>query len=297
MGSTTVKSIKAWVAATRLHTLPVSVAGVIGAMALSMTAPAFRWLPGVLCLVFAILCQVASNFANEYFDWRAGLDRPGREGFRRGVTEGDISPRAMLVATIVTLSVACCVGLALIPFGGWWLIGVGVVVALGALAYSAGPYPLSHHGLGEVAVIVFFGIVPVTMTYYLMTGSKPTADAVAASVAIGLMGANVLIVNNYRDIDDDRAAGKRTLAVKFGRTAMETLYLFNGYIAIGLMVPFWSLTSPVAWIIPGLYLVVHTILYFSLVRHRGAALNPLLGKTALAMVAYCAALFLYTLLR
>ena len=154
----------------RLRTLPVSVAGVIAAWGLASLYGASRLLPALLCLAFAVLAQIASNFANEYYDYRDGLDRPGREGPRRGVTEGDITPRAMLVATFATLGVACCIGLSLIAFGGWWLLIVGAVTALGALAYSAGPYPLSRHALGEVAVVVFFGIVPVNLTFYLQTG-------------------------------------------------------------------------------------------------------------------------------
>ncbi len=280
-------TIKAWIEAIRPRTLPVSVAGVLAAFAMAVASRAqVLWVPGALCLLFALLCQVASNFANEYFDWRDGLDRPGREGPRRGVTEGDITPRAMLGAAIATLAVAGAVGLSLCLWGGWWLIAPGILIALGAMAYSAGPYPLSRHALGEVAVIIFFGLVPVNFTYYLMTGLLPGTDVFLTSLSIGLMGANVLIVNNYRDIDDDRAVGKNTLAVKHGRLATQNIYLFSGFIAIALMIPFWATMPAWTWFVPALYLIAHTLLYFNLINRHGHRLNPLLGMTAMSMLLY-----------
>lgn len=280
------KTVSSWVEATRPRTLPVSVAGVLAAFAFAMLTDSPRLLPGFLCLLFALLCQIASNFANEYFDYRDGLDRPGRDGPRRGVTEGDITPQAMLIATLSVLAVASAIGCSLIAWGGPWLIAVGVAVALGVIAYSAGPYPLSRHALGEVAVLFFFGIIPVNMTYWLMTGLTPDGNVVAGSVAIGLMGANVLIVNNYRDMDDDRAVGKFTLALKLGPIATQNLYLFNGFIAVALMVPLWALLPWPTWIVPLLYLCVHTGLYFLLVKRHGRQLNPLLGMTAMVMLGY-----------
>lgn len=269
----------------RLRTLPVSVAGVIAGIAMALMAGAFRGVPAALCLAFAVLAQIASNFANEYYDFKAGLDRPGREGPRRGVTEGDITPAQMRRATFITLALACAAGCGLIPYGGWWLIAAGAVIALGALAYSAGPYPLSRHGLGEVAVIFFFGIAPVTLTCYLQT-LNCGATTLATAAAIGLMGANVLIVNNYRDADADRAVGKHTLAVILGRGAVGSLYLFNGYIAVALMLPVWLALPPAAWIVPVAYLILHTLLWFKITTRRSSALNPMLGMTATLMLAY-----------
>lgn len=229
-----------WVEAMRLRTLPVSVSGVLAAIALAIINHTFQWLPATICFTFAVLAQIASNFANEYFDYRDGLDSKGRVGPRRGVAEGDITPRAMLNATLITLATAALVGLALVYWGGWWLVAAGVVIVCGALAYSAGPYPLSRHGLGEVAVILFFGVAPVTLTYWIQAGSCP-AEVWITSLSIGLMGANVLIVNNYRDREEDAAVGKLTLAVKYGPKAATTLYLINGILAAILMFPIWRL--------------------------------------------------------
>lgn len=280
-----------WIEAMRLRTLPVSVAGVTLAWGYALGAHSFRPVPAVLCLIFALLAQIASNFANEYYDYRAGLDRAGREGPRRGVTEGDITPRAMRRATYATLGAACVAGLCLIPYGGWQLLIAGVIIAIGALAYSTGPYPLSRHGLGEVAVLIFFGIVPVTLTYYVQAGTIPPY-VIAGSVAIGLMGANVLLVNNYRDIDDDRAVGKHTLTTYIGRPATAALYLADGLIAVILLIPtamrckslvLGSLIIPLPLLPLLLYLILHLRLTALLRTRTGAALNPILGKTALAM--------------
>lgn len=282
-------ALKSWIEAMRLRTLPVSVAGVIAAFGLARLFDASRWLPALLCLLFAVLAQIASNFANEYFDYRDGLDRPGRQGPRRGVTEGDITPRAMLWATFVTLAVACAIGLSLIAFSGWWLIAVGVLTALGVLAYSAGPYPLSRHALGEVAVIFFFGVIPVNFTFYLQAGYF-CGSAVATSVAIGLMGANVLIVNNYRDAADDASVGKTTLAVLLGPKLTRGLYAANALAAVALMWYIWFIISPWALIVPALYLAASAAICTAMKRRSGAALTPLLGMTAVTMLVYSALL-------
>ncbi|HBI57633.1 MAG: 1,4-dihydroxy-2-naphthoate octaprenyltransferase [Duncaniella sp.] len=278
--------MKCWVEAMRLRTLPVSLAGVLFGVAMAVADGGFKAVPALLCFLFALLAQIASNFANEYYDFKAGLDRVGRDGPRRGVTEGDITPGAMKAATFATLGAACVTGCVLVAlYGQWWMYVVGVLTALAVIAYSAGPYPLSRNGLGEVAVVFFFGIIPVTLTYYLETGLM-SAAVVAASAGIGLMGANVLIVNNYRDADDDAAVGKRTLAVKLGRNAVAVIYLLNGILALVLTWPEWIRLAPQAWIVPLIYLLSHVFLYGRLRSLTGKALNPLLGGTAVLMLFY-----------
>lgn len=277
-----------WIEAMRLRTLPVSAAGVVMAAALGVAHGQVRWLPWILCLIFALLAQIASNFANEYFDFRDGLDRKGRVGPRRGVTEGDITPRAMLTATILTLGIAAAIGCTLIYWGGWWLLAAGIVIVLGALAYSAGPYPLSRHALGEVAVILFFGIVPVTLTYYVISG--PVTPAVwFTALSTGLLGANILIVNNYRDIADDKAVGKTTLATIVGPRATLLLYLIDGVTAVGLMMPQWR-QMPAGWqSVPELTVTIIVLLWLRIRKAKGAALNPMLGATAMVMLLYALA--------
>ena len=280
--------IKVWIEAMRLRTLPVSVAGVLAGTACAIYCGGFNTLPFIISLFFAILAQIASNFANEYFDFKKGLDKKGRAGFRRGVTEGDISPKAMLGATLGVLAFDCLLGLSLIYWGGWWLIPVGIAIALFALGYSAGPYPLSHHGLGEIAVIIFFGIVPVCFTCFVQTGDRENLWSLTFPVgmAIGLMGANVLIVNNYRDVEDDRAAGKHTTVVIFGRKTMSNIYFFNGVIACILLVWVTIGRFPILWQAGTLlYLNFHYLLWTRMRHSEGSELNPLLGKTAILMFA------------
>lgn len=281
-------AIKAWIEAMRLRTLPVSVSGVICAAAYAvLNSDNPQWLPGALCLIFAITAQIASNFANEYYDYKAGLDKVGREGPRRGVTEGDITPSAMKAATFGTLAIACAIGCSLIAWGGWWLIAVGAFIAIGVLAYSTGPYPLSHHGLGEAAVTLFFGVIPVNFTYYLMCGEW-SWTVVMASVAMGLLGANVLIVNNYRDADDDKEAGKRTLCVIFGRKAIRMLYLINGWAAILLTLQLWGKVDAI-WV-PAFATYIVLELWSKIGKLSGRRLNPMLGATAMFMLVYTLAM-------
>ncbi|MGN0212721.1 MAG: 1,4-dihydroxy-2-naphthoate octaprenyltransferase [Muribaculaceae bacterium] len=277
--------IKIWMECARLRTLPVSVAGVITAVGFALFHHRFSWIPALLCFTFAVLAQVVSNFANEYYDFKRGADKKGRVGPRRGVTEGDIAPRTLRNVTFATLAVACAVGCCLIPFGGWWLLPVGVLIAVFAFAYSAGPYPLSYHGLGDVAVLIFFGIVPVNLTFYVQGGYFDPLTMLA-SVSVGLMGVNVLLVNNYRDVDDDREAHKRTTVVIFGRRAASVGYLFNGFIAISLLAPLWVVVPAWVLVVPLLYLTLHVATWNKLTRSEGAALNPLLGGTARNMLIF-----------
>ncbi len=285
------KKIKIWLECFRLRTLPVSLSGVVIAIGLAVWHNHFKWVPALLCLVFALLAQVVSNTANEYFDYLQGTDKPGRVGPRRGVTEGDIKPATLRNVTFGLLALACTVGCCLIPYGGWWLLPVGIIIALAALAYSTGPYPLSYHGLGELTVFIFFGLVPVNLTYYVMA-LRFDPLVLLMSVTTGLLAVNVLLINNYRDIEDDLEAGKRTSVVIFGRKAAAFSYLVNGYAGMAVLAVFWFM---IAWFhvlplwtlaIPVLYLALHTATWNKLRHREGAALNPLLGGTARNMLIF-----------
>lgn len=277
--------IKIWVEAMRLRTLPVSVAGVVAAFGIAAGHSYFKWPQAMLCLFFALLCQTASNFANEYYDYKAGRDRAGREGPRRGVTEGEISPAAMKYATYGLLATAATTGLCLTYWGGLWLIAIGALIFVGALAYSTGPWPLSTHCLGEVAVIIFFGIVPVNLTCYVMSESW-SAEALLTSISIGLMGANVLGVNNMRDIPDDLAVGKHTLATVFGRTGSLIIYIINALAASALMFTAWDNLGS-AWLaVPAIYFIASIVIAKVMRRNYGRSLTPFLGITSMLMCLY-----------
>ena len=268
----------------RLRTLPVSVAGVVAGCAMAAGAGRLNVAVAAICLAFAVLAQIASNFANDY---KAGFDGPGRDGPRRGVSEGDISPRAMRAATLITLAVACALGCLLILYGGWWLLGAGAVIALGAMAYSAGPYPLSRHCLGEVAVVFFFGIVPVNLTYYVQALGF-TREVAQVSVAFGLMGAMVLLCNNYRDMVSDRATGKHTLVTVFGRGVAGALYAAMGAGAALLLAGFGAVA-----VLPAvLGAVAGGVMIVRRRRLTGAECTPLLGITSMVMLVASVWLFI-----
>ena len=279
--------IRHWIEAMRLRTLPVSVAGVIAGTGCAILVGSFKAIPALLCLTFAILAQIAANFGNEYYDFKNGIDKKGRAGFRRGVTEGEIAPKAMKAATFMTLGIAAAVGCAMLVYGPWWLIFFCILIMCFALAYSAGPYPLSHHGLGDVAVVIFFGIVPVVLTWYLQTSSWNSVGLVAAtSLAIGLLAANVLVVNNYRDMEDDAAVGKRTTVVIFGRKVMSVAYLLSGFIGMAVMTPVWIGMSVWTLAVPLTYLTFHIKTWNILRRSVGSAMNPILGRTAMNLLIF-----------
>lgn len=288
--------MKKWIEAMRLRTLPVSISGVLAGISCALVMGCFKVVPAVLCLLFAMLAQIASNFGNEYYDYKKGVDKKGREGFRRGVTEGDISPAAMKYATYCTLLAAAVVGCLMLFYGNWWMIPVGICIGLFALAYSAGPYPLSHHGLGDVAVVIFFGVVPVTLTCYLQQGSwDGLGCSLPLSVAIGMMAANVLIVNNYRDKDDDEAVGKKTTVVIFGRKAMGKAYLLSG-ITASLIAAAVFVANDIILVAPGTYVAIHVATWKKLVSRSGAALNPILGETARNLLLFTLLLLLAAVL-
>lgn len=288
--------IQPWIEAMRLRTLPVSIAGVLAGWAVAIAYDRFKWAPALICLVFALLAQIVSNFANEYFDFKKGLDRKGRQGFRRGVTEGDISPIAMKRAITAVSCMAAIVGLSLVYWGGLWLIPVGAVIAIAAFAYSAGPWPLSHHALGDETVIIFYGIVPVMMTAYIMCGEWLGSDmaayygdmwviALLTGLGVGFLGVDVLTVNNIRDARDDAKVGKRTKAVVFGINFMRMCYIFCGYIGMSLiwyafrdMLPSWGWAGYVAIGIWALPLIV------ALFKFNDYRLNKVLRYTAVLLL-------------
>lgn len=283
-----VTRLGAWIEAMRLRTLPVSVAGVLTAVGLAMQRHHFSWMPALLCLLFAVIAQIGCNFANEYYDFRDGLDRPGREGPRRGVTEGDITSAAMHRAMSLTFIIAAIIGCTLVVWGGWWLILVGIFIMVGALSYSAGPFPLSRNAMGEIAVVVFFGLIPVGFTFYLQTGYFSYLDFFSG-LAIGLMSSNILIVNNYRDCDDDAAVGKLTTAVVFGRKTVAWAYLVNGILGVALTFDMWRTAGEWTLVFPALYLVAHTCLWYYLRHHEGHELNRALGMTAVLLMLFALA--------
>lgn len=223
-----------WLGAARPRTLPAAVAPVVAASALAWHDGGFAAAPAVLCLGFALLVQIGTNFANDYYDFVKGADTAARVGPRRAVAAGLVTPATMKRVMIATFAAAFAMGLGLIVWGGPWLLAVGVASILCGVAYTGGPFPLAYHGLGDVFVFLFFGLVAVGGTYFVQAG-RVTLDAGLVGAAIGALAANILVVNNYRDVETDAAAGKRTLVVRLGRKAARAQ--FAGSLLVAAAVP------------------------------------------------------------
>ncbi|MEO0509053.1 MAG: 1,4-dihydroxy-2-naphthoate polyprenyltransferase [Verrucomicrobiota bacterium] len=223
--------IRVWLEATRPQTLSAAACPVLVGSSLAYVEGLFNWVPALLCLAFALLVQIGTNFANDYLDGIKGTDTADRIGPRRAVASGLIGADQMKVATLFILAVAFCLGLLLIPYGGWWLLAVGITSVLCAWLYTGGSYPLAYNGLGDVFVIIFFGFVAVGCTYYVQAQSL-SFYALLLGLACGLIINNILIVNNYRDYEGDKRAGKRTLVVLLGRHFARRQYIFSTVLVI-----------------------------------------------------------------
>ncbi len=276
-------SLKAWFLAARPKTLTAALIPVFVASALAYAHGHFRWLPVLLCVGFAALMQVAANFINDLFDFLKGTDREDRLGPERACAQGWISPSAMRVGIGVTLLAACAVGCCLLPFGGWGLIVLGAVCVIFAFLYTL---LLSYCGLGDLLVWMFFGFVPVVGTYYVQTGLM-AAEVWWLSAACGFVTDTLLVLNNYRDRDTDRMAGKRTLIVALGEPFGRYFYLGQGvaaYVCVALLALYgytW------AALLPMLYLPLHIQTWHTMVRiNRGRELNRILGFTSRNMLVF-----------
>lgn len=225
--------LKVWIEAARPKTLPAAVVPVVVATAFAHAQGGAQLAKAGICLAFALLVQIGTNFANDYFDFVQGADTAERVGPRRAVAAGLVAPRTMLAATAVVLGVAFAVGLLLVREGGWGLLPVGIVSVVCAVAYTGGPYPLGYNGLGDLFVFVFFGLVAVGVTFFVQTG-QVTPEAIGAGAAVGLLAANILVANNYRDAETDARAGKRTLVVRFGRRFACWQYGLSHAVALAL---------------------------------------------------------------
>lgn len=271
-------SLKAWILASRPKTLTAALVPVIMACALAYHAGCFRWFPAVVCMVFAALMQVASNLINDLYDYLKGSDRrEDRLGPRRAVTEGWITVRAMRIGIIAVIVPACVAGCLLVGQAGLWLVVVGALCVVFAFLYTT---VLSYLGLGDVLVVVFFGLVPVCATYYIMAGALP-AEVVLCSLASGIVTDTLLTLNNYRDRDADRRSGKRTLIVTFGERFGLVFYLLLGVVSCLLALSLLFFGMKAAALLPLLYLLPHirTWLRMKAIRS-GRALNRILGLTS-----------------
>ncbi len=277
---------RAWVLATRPKTLPAAVSPVAVGAAAAGSDGSFAALPALAALAGALLLQVGVNLANDYFDFRRGIDGAGRKGPLRVTQAGLIPPEQVRLGMTLVLAAAALVGLYLVARGGWPVLLLGVASIVSALAYSGGPWPLASHGLGDLFVFFFFGPAAVCGTYYVQALSL-SATAVASSVAPGLLITAILVVNNLRDIDTDRQAGKRTLAVRLGPsgTVAEYVCLLCGAYLAAPLIP----AAGAGVLLPLLTLPLALSLAGTVARHYGdgPAMNAALGGTARLTLAHC----------
>lgn len=283
-------SFKAWLLAARPKTLTGAAVPVIIGLALAWTDAreygddVFSYFAAALCLLFALTMQVDANFVNDFFDYAKGNDdAETRLGPLRACTQGWVKIDSMKRAIASTTILACVIGLPLVYYGGLEMLLVGALCVLFCFLYTT---HLSYIGMGDVLVLVFFGIVPVSITYYVQLHTV-TWQVFWASIACGLVIDGLLIVNNYRDRDNDKRDGKKTLVVKIGAKATEWLYLTLGIVAVLIGAVFWWSGHVLAFVLPFIYLVLHTFTWLKMRRIKeGRALNECLGETARNMLVY-----------
>jgi 1,4-dihydroxy-2-naphthoate octaprenyltransferase len=280
--------LSAWILAARPRTLPAAAAPVLIGTGLALREGQFDALNAAAAFFVALLLQIGANLANDLFDYERGSDTPDRLGPARATAQGWLTPGEMRLGIGLVLGLAALLGLVLYLDKGWPVLAIGLTAILAALAYTGGPFPYGYHALGDAFVFIFFGPAAVVGTYFVQAGQTSPA-AWLASVPIGLLIVNILVVNNLRDIPTDTAANKRTLAVLFGPRAMHVQYLVclaGAYLMplIMAMAGFLSYWVLVTWIsLPQAW-----SLYRLLTKAQGATLNIVLAYTAQLSLVYAA---------
>lgn len=275
---------KKWWLAIRPRTLPASIAGVVTGIAVAIHDGMFKPWPALAALGVGVLLQIASNLANDVFDYEKGTDTPDRLGPTRVTLAGMLSPRQVKIGLGVVVGLAVLLGSYLAWVTGWPVILIGLAAIASAILYTGGPFPLGYYGLGDIFVFIFFGLAAVTGTYYVQAGFVSTA-AWCMAVPIGLLVVNLLVVNNLRDIPTDRKAGKFTMAILLGERGSRIEYILLQVISFGMIpvlvwiriLPVWALVS---WLtIPMAIKAARIVLC-----QTGKQLNPALaGTSKLAM--------------
>lgn len=281
-------SLKAWCLAARPKTLAAAVAPVLVGCALAAFYGRFTLIPALACLLFAIAMQIAANLINDLYDFLKGSDGEGRLGPLRATAQGWITPDCMKKGILAVVAFGCLCGSLLMFYVGWQLLFVGIFCVLFAYFYTSGPFPLAYNGLGDVAVVLFFGLVAVGFTAYVQIQAWPM-PLTLAGIATGLAVNVLLVLNNYRDVENDAKSGKRTLVVLLGKRFGLYLYLGSGLAAASLsVITFYLLGVSLCWsllILP--YVVLHGLTWNKI---RGIQqpiqLNALIGETSRNMLLF-----------
>lgn len=274
-------SLRAWVLAVRPPTLTAAIVPVAVGTSVAVRDGYWQPLAALAALVGAIALQIGANFANDLSDFRRGADNEHRLGPPRATQLGLLTERQVVGAILASFGVATVAGLYLVYVGGWVIIAIGLASMLAAVTYTGGPWPFGYRGLGEVFVFVFFGVVAVAGTYYVQAGAI-AGHVIAASIPVSLTVTAILVVNNVRDIDTDRLAGKYTLAVYLGRRLARTEFVLVVAGAYAAAAALWLLGDFSGWVllswlsVPAAFVPVGAVL----ARTDGPGLNHALRQTA-----------------
>ena len=282
-----ISKFKIWLSAARPQTLSAALVPILIGASLAWNHDLFRWDTSTVALLCAFLIQIGTNFANDYYDYLKGADAEGRIGFIRATSAGLVSPESMFRATIITMALAFILGLYLVWTGGWIILVIGLLSILFGILYTGGPFPLGYNGLGDLFVFIFFGIVAVMGTYYV-NALQWSMGSLIASIPAGALSVNILVVNNLRDVEQDRITGKRTLGVLLGEKALKFEYSLLTLLAY--LTPFWIWFYSDASVLILLPLISIPLSY-KLNQHiwnhvEKKSLNRTLEKTAQFMVVY-----------
>ena len=272
--------IRTWLLASRPKTLPAAVAPVFVGTAIAFSADKLNLLAASVALICSILIQIGTNFVNDLYDYLKGTDDENRVGPTRALAAGWITPSQMKRAIYFTFGITFILGLYLVWHAGWIILLIGILSIISGYAYTAGPYPLAYNGLGDIFVFLFFGIVATVGTYYVQA-LEFSGFALLASVPVGLLITNILVVNNYRDVDDDRKKNKRTLAVKFGKPFARLQYSVS--VLISFLIPiylFAVLSKSLFVLLPLISLPLALKLIKEINTFEGERLNKTLELTA-----------------
>src|ERR1700730_13949972 len=288
VAASTPDGIRIWLMAARVRTLPAAIAPVLVGTSLAGVAHVFHPLRFIAALVGAVFIQVGTNLSNDYSDARRGADTEDRLGPVRVTAGGLVPPKRVLVATYVSFGVAVLAGVYLIAVAGWQLLIVGAASILAGVLYTGGPRPYGYEGLGEVFVFLFFGIVAVAGSYFVQVRHL-SWEAFALAVPVGLLAAAILVVNNIRDIETDRRAGKRTLAVRLGRERTRTLCATIVYGSYALAPITWLFGPLRPWLLLSWLTLPIAAQVVRVVRNHldGPSLNAALAQTGVLQLAFC----------
>jgi 1,4-dihydroxy-2-naphthoate octaprenyltransferase len=276
-----------WVEAARPKTLAAAIVPVMVGASLAIQADAPNLTNTIVALICAILIQIGTNFANDYFDFVKGSDTDERIGFRRAAASGLVTAKQMLNATIFTMGLAFVLGLYLVWAAGWIILVIGILSLIFGILYTGGPFPLGYNGLGDLFVFIFFGIVAVMTTYYINV-MEWSMDAFWASLAIGGLCVNILVVNNLRDVEQDKISGKKTLGVLFGEITLKVEYLIMMLLSFAIPPHFLFQLDFNYWILLP-FLSFPIAIYFVNViwtETDKSKLNPMLERTAQFMILF-----------